>query len=380
MIEKYFFRTNKDAILDKWAQLSKEVCPAAGDKSLKTIRNHLPQLLEAFYDAIDEKVAARPTELSKIHGRQRFSFVDYTLSQVLTEYSLLKQVLFNELNGASELDFDDFFFIEKFFDSAANIAATEFVRLREEELKRYASELQAINTDLERFAGIAAHDLRAPASTIVGYAELLQEQNLDSEARPAVDTIHRTAKRIISLVEQLLLYAKIGKSQYSAKIVSLRQAVSGATENLNAQIAEANINVHVGDLPSIHGDQLLLLQLFQNLISNSIKFRSPDRKLCIDISSHAVPGYNIVTVRDNGIGFDPLLTEEIFEPFKRGSNIKKIAGSGLGLATVKKVMDLHGGSISAEGILNQGAVFSLQFPKLREEPKGLHDESQTHLI
>ncbi len=332
---------------------------------MKAIRDHLPQLLDAFFEALNAKSAKQPVELSKIHGRQRFSFMEYTLSQVLMEYTMLKQVVLGELNAAGPLNYEDFFFIDKFFDNAANIAATEFALLREEELKRYADELEVSNNDLERFAAVAAHDLRAPVATIVGYADLLETMELEPQARAAVETIHRTSHRIISLVDQLLIYAKIGKSQYADKIVSLNQVVGGALENLSAQIADSQVLIEVGDLPSVHGDRVLLIQLFQNLLSNGIKFRDKGRKPHLAISCEDSDGYHVISVSDNGIGFDPATAIEIFEPFKRGDNSRRIAGSGLGLATVRKIMDLHGGSINAIGRPGEGAQFVLRFSKLR---------------
>jgi signal transduction histidine kinase len=319
-----------------------------------------------FCETLEARATNRPAELSKIHGRQRYSFMDYTLSQVLMEYSLLKQVLFNELQAASPLDHGDYLFIDAFFDNAANAAATEFSRLREEELQRYTNELKITNSDLERFTAVAAHDLRSPAATIVGFSEIILDRLEDPEARRHIETIRRTGNRIITLVDQLLSFAQIGKSKYSAKIVSLGQSVDAALENLAAQIHETAAEIKVGELPSVHGDHLLLLQLFQNLISNCLKFRRPDQPCQIEINSQDGNGYYVVTVRDNGLGFAPDLAEEIFEPFRRGDNARKISGSGLGLATAKRVMDLHGGIVTAEGNPGKGAVFTLQFPKLRD--------------
>lgn len=367
MIEKYILRDSKETILDNWARLSRQNCPAALDKSIHAVRDHVPQLLDAFYEAIEAKVASRPVELSKIHGRQRFTFKDYTLPQVLSEYALLKQVLFNELNAISELTFEDFFFIDNFFDSAAAIAANEFVSLREQELKRSAHDLQIINEDLERFSAVAAHDLRSPATTIISYCDILLDQIDNPEAQSLVEAVRRTGQRITHLVEQLLQYAKIGKCQYSAQEVSLHEAVNGAMENLAAQIEKIHAEIEIGELPHILGDKILLIQLFQNLFSNSLKFHSPHRKLHLKIFCREENGYNIVFVEDNGVGFDAAVSQEIFEPFKRGENSRHISGSGLGLATVERVMELHNGTVHAEGAINEGARFILSFPKLRHQ-------------
>jgi signal transduction histidine kinase len=222
-----------------------------------------------------------------------------------------------------------------------------------------------LNQDLDTFAAIAAHDLRSPASTILGFAQLLSEEHTPAEevAVRAIKTIQKTASRMLELIDQLLDYAKMGKEHLNRTPFSLKAAAHEAIDNLNAQIQESGAKVLIGNLPEYKGDQILFRQIFQNLISNSIKFRAKDRVCEVNISSlEEKNGWIRLTVKDNCGGFDPKLSEVIFQPFKRGTNLKDTHGSGLGLATVRKIVELHGGKISATAQLNLGAEFTIELP------------------
>lgn len=365
MPKKSHIRTHKDEILSRWENLSREMFPASTDKSRTAIRNHLPQLTEALCEVIETGVFEKPKELGKIHGRQRFSFGDYTLSQVLDEYWLLKKIVFDELEHANEIVLTDFRLINRFFESAATVAAVEFTKLREIELSKATRHLEASFEDLERFAAVAAHDLRSPASTIIGYADLVLEGSRDvsEDMINQIKTIKNIGSRMIHLIDQLLDYSKIGKSKIEKKSFSLSAAAEEAKSNLAQNISEAGAVVTIGSLPEVTGYPILFTQLFQNLIANSLKFKSHKRKIQITISGREENDQVKLSVTDNGIGFDPLLNREIFEPFKRGDNIKNIVGSGLGLATVRKIVELHGGKISAVGRIDEGAEFNIEIPQ-----------------
>lgn len=368
MPEQCHIKVYKEKILNRWERISREMFPAATDKSRTAIRNHLPQLIDALCEVIETGVFENPKELGKIHGRQRFSFGDYTLSQVLDEYWLLKKVVFDELEHADKVVLTDFRLINRFFESAASVAAVEFAKLREIELKKAARHLEASYQDLERFSAVAAHDLRSPASTIIGYADLVLDdaEAVSEDIINQIKTIKNVGSRMIHLIDQLLEYAKIGKSKVERKTFSLSVAAQEARSNLAKDIAEAGAVVSIESLPEVLGHPILFTQLFQNLIANSLKFKSEKRIPQITISSWQETDLIKLRIKDNGIGFDPSMNQEIFEPFKRGDNSKNIVGSGLGLATVQKIVDLHDGKVSAVGRVDEGAEFNIEIPQATE--------------
>ncbi len=365
MSVKCHVRVNKDKILNLWEQLSREKFHSSSDKSRTAVRNHLPELTDALCDVIETGIFEKPKELGEIHGRQRFSFGDYTLSEVLNEYWLLKNVIFEELESAHEVLLKDFKLINRFFESAATVAAVEFSELRENDLGKATKHLESSYEDMERFVAVAAHDLRSPALTIIGYTDLLLDhlsQTSDEIVLP-IQTIRNIGSRMIQLVDQLLDYSKISKSDIEKKFFPLSKSAMDAKSNLEKNISESNAEVVINDLPEINGCPILLTQLFQNLIANSLKFKSNSRPCEITISSIQDKNFIKIFIKDNGMGFDPTLNREIFEPFKRGNNIKNINGSGLGLATVQKIVELHGGKISAIGHKGEGAEFIIELPK-----------------
>ncbi len=365
MPKRCYVRIHRDQILNRWEALSRKAFPAATDKSRASVRDHLPQLTEALCDAIETGVFEKPKELGKIHGRQRFSFGDYSLSQVLDEYWLLKEVIFDHLEQENEAVLADFRLINRFFESAATIAAAEFAKLRENELSKAARHLEASYEDLERFAAVAAHDLRSPVSTMIGFAELvLEDRGYNSEeTHDQISSIKNIGLRMINLIDQLFEYAKIGKSNLEKKRFSLADSAHEAASHLAQKIADANAEIEIGILPELMGYPILFTQLFQNLFSNSLKFKSDKRPIQISVTGREDADLITIYIKDNGVGFDPMLNREIFEPFKRGNNAKNIQGSGLGLATVEKIVSLHAGKISAIGRAGEGAEFIIEIQR-----------------
>lgn len=366
MTDQCHIRIHKAKILNRWEQLSRELFPAATDKSRGAIRNHLPELIDALCDVVETGVFEKPKELGKIHGQQRFSFGDYTLSQVLDEYWLLKTVVFDQLEQSNEIVLKTFRLINRFFESAATTAAVEFTKLRELELSKASRHLEVSYHDLERFAAVAAHDLRLPASTIIGYADLIldESENVSENIQHPVKSIKKIGSRMIHLIDQLLDYAKIGKSKIEKINFSLSEAAQEAKANLAKHISEAKAVVTIESLPEATGHPILFTQLFQNLIANSLKFKSDNRTNQITISGRQEDDVIKLRIKDNGLGFDPKLNKEIFEPFKRGDNSKNVHGSGLGLATVQKIVELHEGKVWALGQVDGGAEFNIEIPQV----------------
>ena len=357
-------KNTKEQILIQWESLSIAKLPKAHNISRIAIRDHIPCVFSALCAALESGVLKIPEEHSRTHGRQRSWSTEYSLTEVMAEYSFLKNIIFDELTRAESMSWYEFRMISDFFDSTSAIAAAEFVKIREHEINSVTNTLAAMNLELETYAAIAAHDLRSPISTILGFADIIFERtNTEDEVSfYAIGVIKKTAHRMLELIDQLLSYAKVGKEHLIRSTFSLNAVAHEAKENLAAQIQEIDAQINIEDLPNYEGDAILFRQLFQNLISNSLKFHSPHRLCQVSIKSTSNKNEIQLQIKDNGIGFDPKLNEMIFQPFNRGNNRSDIQGSGLGLATAKKIVDLHGGKISAVGQSGKGTEVFIILP------------------
>lgn len=240
------------------------------------------------------------------------------------------------------------------------------------------------NQNLEQFAYIASHDLQEPLRKIKSFSDILKTQ-YGAELGQGVDHLERmesAAGRMSLLISDLLAFSRISTGQALTKPVRLNDIVKQALENLSVAIDETNATIRVEALPTVQGDSLQLEQLFQNLISNAIKFRRMDQtggwvSPQISLTAHQVlladlpaaikpvrpvAAYHCVAVADNGIGFDEKYADRIFQVFQRLNGRNEFAGTGVGLAICEKVAVNHGGGISVKSQPGQGSTFSVYLP------------------
>lgn len=232
--------------------------------------------------------------------------------------------------------------------------------------KRAEEELQRANQDLERFTYAASHDLQEPLRTITAYTQLLARRlgaTLDSDAEVLVSQVLKGSGRMSALINDLLAYARLGTGGGpGTEPVNCGEVVKAAILNLEASISEAQAAITVDEpLPWVAGSSPVLIQLFQNLIGNALKYRKADTPPEIHISATRHHGQCTISVRDNGIGFKPEYGEQIFGLFKRLHGTA-YPGTGIGLAVCQRIVELHGGRIWAEGEEGRGATvfFSLR--------------------
>jgi two-component system, sensor histidine kinase and response regulator len=233
-----------------------------------------------------------------------------------------------------------------------------------EELARQAAELARSNADLEQFAYAASHDLQEPLHVISGYLELLSEHadgKLDEEAKSYLGHAQAMTERMAELIRDLLGYARVSTREWIMRPVDSRRVVDRALANLEVAIRDAGAEVEVGDLPIVLGDESLLAQLFQNLISNAVKFRG-DRRPVVKISATMRSGEWVFSVQDNGIGISSADVGLIFSIFKRLHSRDDYPGSGIGLSTCKRIVERHGGRIWVTSELGAGSTFSFTLP------------------
>ncbi len=231
------------------------------------------------------------------------------------------------------------------------------------ELDQANRALVARNADLESFARHASHDLQAPLQNVTALVRILAEDLEDGDTERAAEDsrmITSEVARMSELVNALLAFSRTGRAEIGDELVQLNDCVDQALDSLQQTLEDAGAEVVVGDLPSAPGSSQLLTQVFQNLISNAVKFRRTDARPRVEILGRTLDGAVEITVSDNGIGIDPEKFELVFKPLTRLHSASDYAGSGIGLAIVAKVVARHGGDVSLQSTPGEGSTFSLR--------------------
>jgi PAS domain S-box-containing protein len=238
-----------------------------------------------------------------------------------------------------------------------------------QELAKRSTELEAINKELEAFAYSVSHDLRAPLRHMASYTELLQKKassTLDEKCSHYFLLILDSAKRMGNLIDDLLAFSRIGRAETRKTLFSLTQLAREALTEVRDDTEGRNIAWKIGALPDFYGDRSMLRLVLVNLISNAIKFTRTRTQAEIEIG--CVDGKTddlIVFVRDNGVGFDMKYVNKLFGVFQRLHQSDAYEGTGIGLATVQRIIHRHEGKVWAEGVVDSGATFYLSAPKPR---------------
>jgi PAS domain S-box-containing protein len=235
----------------------------------------------------------------------------------------------------------------------------------ESALKRTAAHLSRSNAELEQFAYAASHDLQEPLRTVVSATQVLAKDfgdKLEPDARQWVMFATQGAKRMQTLLNALLDYARLGASRKSPERVDCRRIYETTVADLRTAIAESNAEVTADSLPVVLGDTVQLRQVFQNLIANAIKFRCNDRPPRIHVCAEQRDNEWRITIRDNGVGIDPKNFGRLFVLFQRLHSGQQYRGTGIGLAICKKIVEHHGGRIGVESVPGQGSTFYFTLP------------------
>jgi PAS domain S-box-containing protein len=251
----------------------------------------------------------------------------------------------------------------------------------EDKLKEYSTELEFQNQELEQFTYAASHDMKEPLRKIHLYNAYIKENpsnQLDDRSKLYLERSVKAVERMRGLIEDLLTYSRTTSGAANYEQVDMTSVVNEVIADHKEELEQKRIQVEIGPLPIIQGIAFQCRQLMYNLISNAIKYSHPDRTGLIAITSEVADGsaikeqhagadrlYNVITVADNGVGFEQEYAEKIFELFQRLDNTTGAKGSGIGLTLCKKIMQNHKGWITAEGTPNEGAKFHLYFPANR---------------
>lgn len=226
-----------------------------------------------------------------------------------------------------------------------------------------ARKLEEAKAASDQFTYVVSHDLQSPLRQIEGFVKLLVEEcgtQLSDDARQYLDFILKGAQHSREVVNGLLTLSRTGQEMVLTS-QDLNAVLSDALTVLSAEIEESGAVIDTGSLPTLRVDRVLILQVFQNLIHNAIKFRDPDKPCRIEVAGVAVSGGYEIVVRDNGKGFPPRYAERIFQIFHRLN--KRVVGSGVGLALCRKIIERHRGTITADGAPGEGSTFTIFLPK-----------------
>lgn len=250
------------------------------------------------------------------------------------------------------------YFIAMIQDISERNAMTELLRAQAENLKRS-------NQDLEQFASITSHDLQEPLRNVVTCVQLLErkyEGQLDPDGSALIRYAVDSCKRMKELIDELLVYSRVAKGERRIEPVDADAVVKAALSNLASALDDPHVEISVEPLPMIGGNEALFTQVFQNIIGNALKFRKPDQPIKISIRAERNGDRWLFSVEDNGIGIDSEHLQTIFLVFKRLHTRQEYPGHGIGLATVKKIIERYGGHIWVESVPGMGSIFRFTLP------------------
>ena len=309
----------------------------------------LMSLLAAFaFSSIFQKTTARPiaqlAETARVVSRDKAYDVRAPLTTNAAEIVVLIRA-FNQMLEQIELR-----------DTALK-AAREELEIRV--IKRTA-QLEAVNRELESFTYSVAHDLRAPLRHIQGFIDALMEDaapNLTPQAHTYLSRIIESTRRMDQLISDLLALAQVGRQELNLKITDLTPLVQNVVRDLALEAGDRHIDWRIGKLPVVPCDPGLMKLVFQNLLANSMKYTRPRDPAIIEVGQTPSNGEQVIFVRDNGVGFNMKYAHKLFGVFERLHRREDFEGTGVGLATVQRIIHKHGGKIWAEAEVDRGATF-----------------------
>ncbi len=254
----------------------------------------------------------------------------------------------------------------------------------EERLQAFARSLQTSNRELEQFASVAAHDLQEPLRKIQAFGDRLRSRcgdSLGEQGRDYLARMQNSAARMRTLINDLLTFSRVTTKGLPFVPVDLTRLAREVVSDLEGRLQETGGRVEVGELPTIEADPMQVRQLLQNLIGNALKFHRPGVPPVVEVRARLVAavGHDAsrceITVRDNGIGFEEQYRERIFDVFQRLHGRQEYEGTGMGLAICRRIVDRHGGQITAHGVLGQGATFLITLPAQQPAGEDLHEQA-----
>jgi PAS domain S-box-containing protein len=321
---------------------------AVGKNSRDLLRTVLPQSMDS--------INAQLLRTGRWEGEVKHVKADRTEVLVSSRWSLRRD---EEKQPAAVLETNN--------DITERKRREEEIRGLNQELGKRSAALEASNKELEAFAYSVSHDLRAPLRHMVGFAELLQKAastRLDDKAQRYMKIILDSAKRMGTLIDDLLAFSRIGRAETQKTPVNLDQLLKEALSEVQLETTGREIVWRIDKLPVCYGDRSMLRVVLVNLLSNAVKFTRPRSKAEIEVGWTPGDTEEVeIFVRDNGAGFDMKYVDKLFGVFQRLHHMDAFEGTGIGLATVQRIVHRHGGEVRAEGAIDKGATFYFSVPK-----------------
>ncbi|MGZ3910655.1 MAG: ATP-binding protein [Flavisolibacter sp.] len=245
------------------------------------------------------------------------------------------------------------------------VKAQEELKRNQGILEKYIAELNRSNYELQQFAFVASHDLQEPIRKILFYCDYLLQSNATASDRKSLDylkSMYKASQRMRSLIQDLLTFSQINKEELKFQQINLNNILRDALQDLELSIEERKAKISIPLLPQICGDERMIRQLFENIISNAIKYSRSTVTPVVAISCQEKEGNLEIAFKDNGIGFDEQYLPQMFTLFQRLHTRDRYEGTGLGLAICKKITDIHHGRIWAQGKEGEGSIFYISLP------------------
>ena len=252
----------------------------------------------------------------------------------------------------------------------------------EERVEQRTAQLAAANQELEAFTYSVSHDLRAPLRHIGGFSKILIEDfgpGLAPEAQSHLQRIEDGVHRMGLLVDELLNLARVGRHALQLQVTELNAVVEEVISLLQPEVAGRAVSWKIADLPPAECDPILIKQVFQNLMANALKFTRTRERAIIEISHRQENGQMVIAVRDNGVGFNMKYKDKLFGVFQRLHRAEEFEGTGIGLATVKRIIHKHGGRVWAEAELDKGATFYFTVAAVESTEANRRAETEKHV-
>ena len=329
-----------------------------GWSAQQAVGKHSQQLLQAEFPIPLEEVRAELLRTGRWEGELRKTKADGSAVVVASRWSLRQDEQGRPLA-----------ILETNNDISDRKRREEEIRKLNVELGKRTSDLEATNKELEAFAYSVSHDLRAPLRHMVGFTELLQKHTfptLDEKSLRYMRIILEAAKKMGTLIDDLLAFSRIGRAETRETMVNMEQLVKDVLTDIQQESGGRDIAWKIGALPNLYGDRSMLRLALVNLISNAVKFTRINPQAEIEIGSMEKKEDGVVVfVRDNGVGFDMKYAHKLFGVFQRLHQSDSFEGTGIGLATVQRIIHRHGGRVWAESLVNRGATFFFSVPGYR---------------
>jgi PAS domain S-box-containing protein len=341
------FVRNMSDVITYWNRGAQELY---GWTAEEAVGRRAHELLRTTFPAPIEEIRAELLRSGRWDGELEKTKADGTRVAVASRWSLRRD---DQQRPAAILETNN--------DITGRNRREREIHVLNEELGKRTADLESSNKELEAFAYSISHDLRAPLRHMAGFTELLKKNTasvLNEKNQRYVTMILESAKRMGDLIEDLLAFSRIGRAENRQTMVSLEQLVQEVLTEVRQDTGGRDIVWRVGELPAVYGDRSMLRLAFVNLIANAVKFTRTRVRAEIEIGcTDQNPNQLVLFVRDNGVGFDMKYVNKLFGVFQRLHPAETFEGTGIGLATVQRIVHRHGGRVWAEGLVDQGATF-----------------------